>query len=65
MTEITKTQRKTLLPTGEDKAAGARRWYFVCPSCNAKWFHNLQRHACPRCGTVVVAADKIVPPWRR
>jgi len=65
MTGITKTPQKTSLLPREGEDAGSLRWYFVCPSCNAKWFHTLPRHPCPRCGMAVAAADRLVPPWRR
>jgi hypothetical protein len=65
MTDSRKTRQTAPLPPDEGETARSLRWYFVCPLCNAKWFHTERRHPCPRCGKVVVAADRLVPPWRR
>ena len=65
MTGTNRQPQKALTPPKEGRAASPLRWYFVCPSCDAKWFHTLPRHPCPRCGMVVAAGDRLVPPWRQ
>jgi DNA-directed RNA polymerase subunit M/transcription elongation factor TFIIS len=38
-------------------------WYAACPRCTAKWFTSERESQCVRCGTSVVAAEQICPPW--
>jgi hypothetical protein len=38
--------------------------YFVCESCNAKWFQKGELSSCPRCGTLAGSRDDIAPPWK-
>jgi rubrerythrin len=40
-----------------------RRWYFVCQTCDAKWFHLDQRSTCPRCQAESESRERLVPPW--
>ena len=65
MTGNSTTQQKPPSPAAKAEPQASLRWYFVCPACNAKWFHTLPRHPCPRCGTMVAAGDRVVPPWRQ
>lgn len=37
--------------------------YFVCETCNAKWFAETNVAPCPRCGTVRQSNINIKPPW--
>lgn len=38
------------------------RFYFVC-ACGAKWFANLARSRCPRCGRAKRSSEKLPVPW--
>jgi hypothetical protein len=38
--------------------------YFVCESCNAKWFAKKDLMQCPRCGELNSSREDIVPPWK-
>jgi hypothetical protein len=40
------------------------KWYFVCVTCNAKWFANGQLIVCPRCGELTVSTEQFTPPWQ-
>ena len=40
-------------------------WYAACPHCTAKWFTSERESQCERCGTRVIAAERISPPWLR
>lgn len=36
--------------------------YFICETCNAKWFQSGELRQCPRCGAVAAGED-IEAPW--
>lgn len=38
-------------------------WYAACPHCTAKWFTNERESHCVRCKTIVIAIERISPPW--
>jgi hypothetical protein len=38
-------------------------WYFVCMTCNAKWYSRQAACACPRCGTPHQSHERMTPPW--
>jgi len=40
-------------------------WYAACPHCTAKWFTPERESQCVRCGTRVIAAERLCPPWLR
>lgn len=46
-------------PQGE-----TREWYFVCPRCSCKFFHNKAAAACPRCEADLTSNEQLTPPWR-
>ena len=48
---------------GETRSANVRRWYFVCLTCNAKWFAMKQEMPCPRCFTAARSRERLTPPW--
>lgn len=58
--EITEPHR---IADGETRSADRRRWYFVCLTCNAKWFAMKQEMPCPRCFTPVCSRERLTPPW--
>ena len=47
----------------ETLIADRRRWYFVCLTCNAKWFAGEQEMPCPRCFTAARSRERLTPPW--
>jgi hypothetical protein len=65
MADNATTQKQPRSPVPETEPQASQRWYFICPSCNAKWFHCLSRHPCPRCERTVSAGARVVPPWRQ
>lgn len=65
MTEISKQSPKTGPILKDGRPASPLRWYFVCSTCNAKWFHIHREHPCPRCGAPVAAKERLIPPWQR
>ena len=40
-----------------------RRWYFVCPRCDAKWFALVRETLCPRCCARGRSRERLTPPW--
>lgn len=38
--------------------------YFVCETCNAKWFCEPELRRCPRCGALAASRENIAPPWK-
>ena len=47
----------------QSREADHRRWYCVCPRCEAKWFALEQKVPCPRCSTKVRSRERLTPPW--
>ena len=47
----------------QSREADHRRWFFVCPRCEAKWFALEQKVPCPRCSTKVCSRERLAPPW--
>ncbi len=45
------------------KSPPAATYYFVCSTCNAKWFSARAQDLCPRCGQRAVACERLTPPW--
>ncbi len=43
----------------------ALEWYFVCVTCEAKWFSSKKESLCPRCMTRATSRERLMPPWRR
>jgi len=39
--------------------------YFVCMACNAKFFAQVSKLPCPRCGSAYTSRERIEPPWRK
>jgi len=37
--------------------------YFVCETCNAKWFSNTELSQCPQCAALSASNENVVPPW--
>lgn len=46
-----------------EKEQAARRWYFVCSNCEAKWFSPVQEMPCPRCEEPVRSGERLRVPW--
>jgi hypothetical protein len=40
------------------------KWYFICVTCNAKWFGDSQLMVCARCGELTVSIEQFTPPWQ-
>ncbi|HET6878632.1 MAG TPA: hypothetical protein VFI31_00575 [Pirellulales bacterium] len=39
------------------------QFYFVCPSCDAKFFKSYSSAICVRCGQHLHSTEKLTPPW--
>jgi excisionase family DNA binding protein len=37
--------------------------YFVCETCNAKWFAPEELRPCPRCGALAASSERAQSPW--
>jgi Zn finger protein HypA/HybF involved in hydrogenase expression len=46
-----------------EKEQAARRWYFVCLNCEAKWFSPVREMECPRCENPVRSGERLTVPW--
>jgi hypothetical protein len=40
-------------------------WYFVCTSCDTKFFYRKKRARCPRCAERLESSERRERPWRR
>ena len=47
------------------KSPPAATYYFVCATCNAKWFAAMARARCPRCDARALSGERQTPPWLR
>ena len=40
-------------------------WYFCCSTCDAKFFNDVSKCECPRCGSELTSNERIQPPWQK